>query len=103
MAYMHRQGFSPEERKARTEKDNEIQEERKKFPDRHPKRILHQDGTRVSYFISGRYDRQFALYEGTEQQMINLAVRWFPEMIWEFIPILQSQKVGEARRKLTKD
>lgn len=68
----------------------EIQEERKKFPDRYPKKLLHQDGTPINYNIAGKAGRRFALYEGTEQQMINLAACWVPEMTWEFVPIFEA-------------
>ncbi len=80
--------------------NDEIQEERKKYPDRYPKKLLHQDGTPISFTIACRIGHGFNLYEASEEQLANLSARWFPEMTWKFVPIIKG--IGEAYDKLNK-
>ncbi|MEE8569772.1 MAG: hypothetical protein V3S97_02090 [Candidatus Bathyarchaeia archaeon] len=76
-------------------KNNEIQEERKSFPDSYPMNI--SDG----YFTqTGRSET--LMYEGTEEQFTNLAARWLPEARWKFVLALDTYKVAEAYEKLNK-
>ena len=79
-------------------KNNEIQEERKKYPDRYPKKLLSQDGTPIAGWTSAR--KGFQLYEATEEQLVNLAARWIPEMSHKFVALLEG--IGEAYDKLNK-
>jgi len=81
-------------------KNNAIQEERKKYPDRYPKKLLFQDGTPIGVWTSG--SKGFNLYEATEEQMINLVARWIPETSWTFVAIYEGSKLGEAYDKLNK-
>jgi len=41
-------------------------------------------------------------YEATEEQLINLATRWLPEVKWEFVPLLNKIKYIETYQKLNK-
>jgi hypothetical protein len=92
--------WCPEDAAKVTAKNNAIQEERKKFPDRYPKRLLLQYGTPIIFNISGRIGQGFGLYEGTDAQLRNLAARWIPEIKWTFKPILTG--VTQAYEKLNK-
>jgi hypothetical protein len=75
-------------------KNKEIQEERKRFPDRYPKSI--SDG----FFTQTGHS--FRMYDGTEEQFTNLAARWLPEARWKFVLALDTYKVAEAWEKLNK-
>jgi hypothetical protein len=86
--------WRPEDAAKVTAKNNEIQEERKQFPDRYPKRLLLQDGTPILFNIAGSIGHGFGLYEGTEEQFWNLAVRWRPEVTWTFKPIFTGAKIN---------
>ncbi len=81
-------------------KYTKIQEERKQFPDRYPKMLQLQDGTPITFMVESRTGIQF--YEATEEQLINLATRWLPEVTWEFVPLLNKGKFIETYQKLNK-
>jgi len=81
-------------------KNRAIQVEREKFPNRYPMKLLFQDGTPIGAWTSPR--KWFNLYEGTEEQLVNLSVRWFPEANVTFKPMFKGSKLGEANRKLNK-
>jgi len=80
-----------------------IHEERKKFPSRYPTPLLHKDGTPIYYYTSlSQRSQGFALYEGTEEQVLNMSIRWIPEMNWRFIPIYHGSQVFETLWKIGK-
>ncbi len=81
-------------------KYTKIQEERKQFPDRYPKMLQLQDGTPITFMFESRKAIQF--YEATEEQLINLATRWLPEVTFEFVPLLNKIKYIETYQKLNK-
>ena len=86
--------WNPEDLGKIVQKNREIQEERKKFPDRYPNPL--------SLAYTTRPGHSFRLYEGTEEQFINLATRWVPETKAEIVPIFESTMVFEAWEKLKK-
>ena len=70
------------------EKVAEINEERKKYPNRYPKKLRFEDGTIAESWIGDGY-KGFTIYETDDpQQLENLAKRWMPEMKWTFLPLL---------------
>jgi hypothetical protein len=81
-------------------KNDAIQVERKQYPDRYPKKLRYQDGSEIGGRTGG-LGKGFVLYEGTEEQLINLAVRWWPEFSWTFVPMLDASMAQKARTTLT--
>jgi len=81
-------------------KRDALQEERKKFPERYPKKLLDQDGKHIVFTTSIPYGKGFMLYEGNEEQLVNLAIHWMPELKLKYVPIFTG--AGEAYRKLKK-
>ena len=75
-------------------KYNAVQDERKKFPELYPERLTLKDGSYANARISVMNGH--ILYEGTEDQMIRLAVRYFPEMEFTFVPCLDPAKIQAA-------
>jgi hypothetical protein len=75
-----------------SKKNNAIQEERKKFPNRYPKPLsppYHQGTGRI-----------FRLYEGTEEQFANVVARWVPEMKWQLAAIFDGDDLEQALKRI---
>jgi hypothetical protein len=75
-----------------SKKNTAIQEERKKFPNRYPKPLS------VPYYQgTGKLIR---LYDGTHEQIANLAARWVPELKWQFVAIFEDSDMEEALKRI---
>jgi hypothetical protein len=81
--------FNLEDYDKAVSKNKELQEERRKYPDRYPRKILLENGETTEFFM-GSAHKAFVLYEGTENQIANLGQRWIPEAKWKFIPIYKT-------------
>ena len=79
-------------------KYNAIQDERKQFPDRYPTRLTLADGSLARARVSVK--KSHVLYDGTEEQMINLAVRFFHEVEFTFTLCLEPEKIQAAFEEL---
>jgi len=60
-----------------SKKNMEIQEERKKFPNRYPKRLIEPLWKTITEAI--------VIYEGTEEQFMNLSARWIPDIKFQYV------------------
>lgn len=100
MSHVERKIETAEDLEKIVAKNKAIQEERKQYPDRYPKRLLHQDGTPILYSTS--LMEGIGIYEGTEDQLMNLALRWLPEAKWTFTPIFESNRLVEMWEQLKK-
>ena len=70
-------------------------EEAKKEPKKYPKPIS------ANYNISGR--KGFALIEvDNEEQLMNLALFFFPELTFEFVAIYELAKIASEWQKMKK-
>lgn len=71
-----------------TKYNKEILAERKKYPNRYPKPLS------PNYVFS--IAEGFRLYEGTEEQLANLAKRWMPEIQMKYVGIFESVDLFEG-------
>jgi hypothetical protein len=70
-------------------KKPQIDNERKKFPNKYPKKLRFEDSTIAESWIDK--SKGFTLYKTDDvQQMNNLARFWLPNMLWTFLPLLSA-------------
>ena len=66
-----------DDREQVTKKNAVIQEERKQDPNRYPKRLVDPLWITISDGV--------IIYEGTEEQFMNLSARWIPELKFKYV------------------
>ena len=76
-------------------KDQKLHEERKRFPEKFPKKLFPD-------CITG-YCKGFVIYEvDNEEQLMNLQMHLFPEMRFKFVPLIDAEKFMETYVKMKK-
>jgi hypothetical protein len=65
-----------------TKKNAVIQEERKQDPNRYPKRLTDPLWMTISDGV--------IIYDGTEEQYMNLSARWIPELKFKYVLLIEA-------------
>jgi len=84
-------------------KSQEFAKEREEHPERFPKTLfpLHTLGSELPTLT--KEIRAFNIVESDDPQtVINVIARWFPELSFKTVPIVESAKITEAIMKLKK-
>jgi hypothetical protein len=93
LAYAHVQNPTLDIEKIR-KKEAEVLEQRKKFPDRYPKQL------------SGAYTTEAGslkrIYEGTKEQLANLLIFWWPEMLYRYEALFEDPDIVGAAKRIGK-
>lgn len=75
-------------------KNRELDSEIEKSPEKYPKMS--------TSYMTGLCEGFRIVEAGDEEQLIRLAMHFFPEDRWEFTPIFGGAKVSEVYRKMGK-
>lgn len=88
--------YDPEDIHSMFEKDDQIVAEWEKEPGKYPRRIF------PAHWL-GMENKGFTIYEVDDpQQLVNLAVAFFPEKKSKFVPIFDKNTVKDTHLKMKK-